>query len=661
MMARIIPARECRNFLLGGEPQLTRRPRDAECGGKEQGDASTGGLVACMSQQRRVCAVCGSRRFRLIASQLVCDAGHIQRDFRIEAAHDDDGFDTQITTRTRSLNRASQRDSERAEKRQRAHEQRRKIHGRTMYVFPGSFEHFSLSDPDAARLHGPRVMFAIVQAYQLILRKQIEALRKYMGDDCPCMLEAYARDFWAMHVSNHHIPAAPLEAAQDAAERRERDVRRIKPECHDSARRGRQRYQDESDVTWRLEPVTLKSTLAIVFLACVMCRVPITLGDMRKHVITRTLPYLNAIRYLPTSLTDSLSLSDLQFGGLDTNHIPSVMELHRRVVDISSVLQKQCGVMWPEMNAAPVLSRYVHAFMLPSTLYVMSKALLTMLRIDMHVRGAATLTPNAAARAREAQHDKEWLSASCAFSRNTLVPRCVMLMAVLIVAIKLRYGLDGMERQEVSTTVQGRQIYSGAPRQAEWLDTVCALHGTTHSTSSFAPWDTSVDVLTLSEEDMDTYLDFVEDMYLPTHIPASLPLRRRDDVDDLIPCEPPARRERGDWLAYARYMEAQHAERRKQFEAELYAGEPTTECETDIAPGEAYALHTHDPGGTMSRDMHRVLETGMRIVGLDTHPLPTYQPSNTAWTRPHDQDVLLDCVMQLEEALVTTLMRRRRR
>ena len=63
----------------------------------------------------------------------------------------------------------------------------------------------------------------------------------------------------------------------------------------------------------------------------------------------------------------------------------------------------------------------------------------------------------------------------------------------------------------------------------------------------------------------------------------------------------------------------------------------------------------------MSRDMHRVLETGMRIVGLDTHPLPTYQPSNTAWTRPHDQDVLLDCVMQLEEALVTTLMRRRRR
>ena len=93
MMARIIPARECRNFLLGGEPQLTRRPRDAECGGKEQGDASTGGLVACMSQQRRVCAVCGSRRFRLIASQLVCDAGHIQRDFRIEAAHDDDADD----------------------------------------------------------------------------------------------------------------------------------------------------------------------------------------------------------------------------------------------------------------------------------------------------------------------------------------------------------------------------------------------------------------------------------------------------------------------------------------------------------------------------------------------------------------------------------------
>ena len=49
-----------------------------------------------------------------------------------------------------------------------------------MHVIPGSVEHFSLPDPDAAHLHGPRVMFAIVQAYQLILRKQIEALRKYI-------------------------------------------------------------------------------------------------------------------------------------------------------------------------------------------------------------------------------------------------------------------------------------------------------------------------------------------------------------------------------------------------------------------------------------------------------------------------------------------------
>lgn len=133
-----------------------------------------------MSQRRRVCAVCGSTRFRLLSAQLVCHAGHVQRDFRVEAAQEDDGFDTQITTRSRNFNRSSQRDARRIERQQWAVEQRRKRRGRVGHVFPGTAEHASLSDPDKALLQGTRATFAIVQCLQLILRHQIESVSLWL-------------------------------------------------------------------------------------------------------------------------------------------------------------------------------------------------------------------------------------------------------------------------------------------------------------------------------------------------------------------------------------------------------------------------------------------------------------------------------------------------
>lgn len=145
--------------------------------------------LAMPPTRRRVCTVCGSRRFRLIASQLVCYGGHIQRDFRVEAAQDDDGFDSQITTRSRTYYSQSQRDTRRAEKQQSSREKRRIVHGRSNQVFPGSTEHASLPDPEAALLQGPRAMFAMLECYQLVLRKQVESFRKYFHGVCPDAFE----------------------------------------------------------------------------------------------------------------------------------------------------------------------------------------------------------------------------------------------------------------------------------------------------------------------------------------------------------------------------------------------------------------------------------------------------------------------------------------
>jgi hypothetical protein len=174
-------------------------------------------------------------------------------------------------------------------------------------------------------------------------------------------------------------------------------------------------------------------------------------------------------------------------------------------------------------------------------------------------------------------------------------------------------------------------------------------------------------LLSLEDDDVATYLSFLEDFYAPKNVPASLPLRRRDDVDDLMPwpAESEERREPVDWMAHEQRAQALHEERRERIQEMLYACVQTDETRSSdkfnsnaLAPGEAYAIHAHDPGGALSRDMQRVLEVATRIVGLDTQAPPQHQTGNLASIRPRDQNVLLDCVMQLEEALISTLRRR---
>lgn len=73
----------------------------------------------------------------------------------------------------------------------------------------------------------------------------------------------------------------------------------------------------------RVRNLTLRSTVAVLYLALVLCRVPVTLGDLRQRILSRQLPYLNAIRELPSSLTSSLSASDLLLSDLDCQVRPT--------------------------------------------------------------------------------------------------------------------------------------------------------------------------------------------------------------------------------------------------------------------------------------------------------------------------------------------------
>jgi len=455
--------------------------------------------MADATRGRPVCSQCGSRRFRLVASQLVCSSGHVQRGFRVESAHDDDGFDAHVSTRTRALHRSAQRAAELEERRRRRRLQRRAAVGRIGLVAPGSRAHAELESPDDLLLSGARATFVVLQSLQLLLRLQLEAVHEVYGSEVPAQLEATAREIWALYLSAHpELPAEPLNAACAAA--RERGMRAETPQprrAELSSPHASSSSDEEGDAQAdaRSSRVSLRSTVATLYLALVICRMPVTLGDLRSHIASRTLPYLNALNVLPAALTESLSSHEIQYSSLDCQHIPSVMALHERAVYMARVLQLRFGVVIPELNALPVLSRMTADMLLPPTFYVAAKSLLTFLRIDMHVRSETAWYPAAAGNAHAARRERD--GGPLAYSRNASVPRCIMLMGALLVIIKLRWGLDGLARRESDETLGGHRVVSGAPEQDRWLGALLAAVGLpgapTQAASAppapFCPWD----------------------------------------------------------------------------------------------------------------------------------------------------------------------------
>ncbi|PKI82808.1 hypothetical protein MVES1_003671 [Malassezia vespertilionis] len=577
-----------------------------------------------MAPGRRRCLLCGSTRFQILSSQLVCSSGHLQRDFRIETAQEDDGFGAQITTRTRSLNRASQRASMRAERRRLQLSERRRVRGRE-----GLVRGVQAGEGGVALLHGPRATFAIVQCFQLVLRHQLVALRA-LYSDIPHEIDGVARELWALHVSSEPLKPAPYLAAQTA-----------------------QSPDDTKSLS--LETLSLRSTIAVLFLALVMCRVPISLGELRGHVHARTLPYLNALQRLPQTLTDTLSNTDITFAALDTDILPSVTELHARIGSIATRLHLHRGLALPEVNAPPILARLVRRMLLPATMYVGAKSLLTFLHIDMHVRNVSVQLPNGTNYAAE--------PSALNYSRNATVPRCAMLMGALLVMAKLRWGLDGRARHETQSRLGHGMAFSGTPDVQAWINALCCSVGMpeealeTLPKAPFRPWDTSADLLSLTDEDMDAYLAFLESQYTPRNVPRNQPHKLRGNLHDLQSfAEAPKR------TAVVDEAQVRSAawEQNAALYRSLYPVSPhvATDDEVVAAPGDAYPVYSYDPAGTMHRDFCRVVDAANRVLGFDTDPAPQ-KPHATR--RLCDQDLLLDCVMHLDEALITTLLRNRQR
>ena len=198
-----------------------------------------------------------------------------------------------------------------------------------------------------------------------------------------------------------------------------------------------------------------------------------------------------------------------------------------------------------------------------------------------------------------------------------------------------------------SSHARNAVAHAGAPPFRAWLDALqtSVAHG------PFRPWDTETDVLGLSDAQVDAYLDFFETELAGGHVPSSMGHARRDGIADLLSFGDDHGNGAVDHSAIVAEQRARHAALR----AALYAA-PAHDAGT-LEAGEAYPVYAHDPSGTLPRGFLLVVHAANRVLGLDTGPVPQFQGTEVKHAR--DQEILLDTVMQLDEALLMTLQRKR--
>jgi RNA polymerase I-specific transcription initiation factor RRN7 len=349
--------------------------------------------------------------------------------------------------------------------------------------------------------------FLAYECLQLILRLQLKALRQEWPH-LPPEIEAIARDLWTMFVSmvpslkptpyNENldyvtgqirtareesrarsesrsrsrsrarsqgtgVSGSQAEEEEEEAEeerRLEAEIRRIngdRPQDTDEDIDTEAASEDSPRLSrpWARagnEPMLVLA--AIIYLALITARVPVFWGDLRCLFASNRVPFLSVVALLPSAMTAKLPEKELR--RLERDSVPSISAFQLRTFRFAANLTDRFSqsIQFPELNAPSVLWRCVRDMGLPPTFYEVALGLLTYLGIPLAVVPAASVSdPWSLLGSFDKDPDEAKQPAFPPlpprlnlYAQPPCATRCTIMMAAVVVAAKMRYGLDGMER-----------------------------------------------------------------------------------------------------------------------------------------------------------------------------------------------------------------------
>lgn len=425
------------------------------------------------SSRRPRCGQCGSRRFRRDPDTglVICQEGHVLQGYREEEVQEDGDF-VNVSSQKRYV-----RKGDKAKKRK----LQKDVYG------------------------SERGSFLAYECLQLILRLQLKALRQEWPH-LPPEIEAIARDLWSMFVSMlPSLKPTPYSENLDYVTGQIRTAREESRARSESRSRSRSRArsqgtgvsssqadEEEAEEERRLEAeirrinddrpqdtdedIDMEGTsvetprlsrpwaragnepmlvlAAIIYLSLITARVPVLWGDLRCLFASSRVPFLSVVSLLPSAMTAKLPEKELR--RLERDSVPSIFTFQLRTFRFAANLTDRFSqsIQFPELNAPSVLWRCVKDMGLPPTFYEVAFGLLTYLGVPLAVVPAASVSDPWSLLGR---FDKDFDEAEQPalpplptrlnlYAQPPCATRCTIIMAAVVVAAKMRYGLDGMER-----------------------------------------------------------------------------------------------------------------------------------------------------------------------------------------------------------------------
>lgn len=269
--------------------------------------------------QRLPCPYCGNTQFEEENGILVCTSCGRQQEGGLQVADDDADFGTQGKVTRKKVEKT-------------------KIKVSKVY-------------------HGARGYRLYLLAWQNILWRQCHALMRGEGH-MPEELWTVVKDLWSLKLTKlEHRLNSKGSSATDV----ETDDTTM-----DASSDTEGETASSSAKTISVQP-KLWDTVALVYLSTLLLRHPMSLSKLYRLIRTEKVPFIRAIRHVPSDITSKLP-SEHQLA-LDTITVPTQQELQKAVHRLLQDYNQDFGVAIPALNWKMLLFEWIQALGLPIEIY----------------------------------------------------------------------------------------------------------------------------------------------------------------------------------------------------------------------------------------------------------------------------------------------------
>lgn len=230
------------------------------------------------------------------------------------------------------------------------------------------------------------------------------------------------KDLWALRLQNVRTRVSYDSETETEAQSSQAFSSQSESETASGSQSSRRSRRKDGPSTE--ETPTLIDTLSLCYIATLLLRIPVTVGNIHDWINKGELLYYRASRELPTGMKARLPPRYQEL--LEPQDLLQPQLMHQSIIDILMRLQADFGMALPSTNTPLILYRWVQELALPLEVYAATQRLAGILNVDGTFSGGS--------------------------SDVVLRYPEVRLMALVMIAAKLLFPFDEIKRQPHSPT-----------------------------------------------------------------------------------------------------------------------------------------------------------------------------------------------------------------